>query len=170
MRISEFLFSHGSLVSIYGVAGSGKTSIAMQVSNELSPSILIADEGDFEKRSFKSSQVYFAEVSSTFEIFKACLSLPPGLRLISVDPVNGHYRMERSSLDFLKLMTLLRSISQSGIKVLLTWNITWNDKVSGEKFMRRFSDDIFMVNGKTLIGNLRECDFRITKDKVIGCL
>ncbi|WP_054838771.1 hypothetical protein [Sulfuracidifex metallicus] len=49
MRISEFLFSHGSLVSIYGVAGSGKTSIAMQVSNELSPSILIADEGDFEK-------------------------------------------------------------------------------------------------------------------------
>ncbi|BBG23963.1 ATP-binding protein [Sulfuracidifex tepidarius] len=170
MKISEFIFSKGNLVSIYGKAGAGKTSLSLQVTNEVCPSLFISEGNDYMRKPVLSSKTKFVEVSSTFEIAKAAVQGVSGMRLLVIDPVNRSYRRERDYMDFMKLMTLLTSVSLSGVKVLLSWEMTWGNQVSGEKFMRRVSDDVILITGTSLIGNLRECRFKIYRDKVIGCL
>ncbi len=170
MKISEFLFSRGNLISIYGRSGSGKTSLSLQVASEVYPSLFIAEGNDYMKKPVLSHKTRFVEVSSVFEIAKAIVQGVSGMKLVVIDPVNRSYRRERNYIDFMKLMTLLSSISLSGTKVLLSWEMTWKNQVSGEKFMRKTSDDVVLTTGTSLIGNLRECRFRIYRDKVVGCL
>jgi len=170
LRISEFIFSRGQLVSIYGKAGSGKTAVSLQVAGEVSPSLFIAEGKDYMRRVSSNKEIRYAEVDSVFEIAKGVLEGLSRVKLVVIDPVNRSYRRERDNQEFMKLMALLSSLSLSGLKILVSWEMTWNNRVSGEKFMRRISDDILLISGNTLIGNLRECKFKIYEDKVIGCL
>ncbi len=170
--IGEFIFRNSNFVSIYGPSGSGKTLIGIQVLKELENSVFISTEGSAYKNRVKGyfKNAYFADALTQLElmdaIFKA-ISLEP--KVIVVDTINKFYRMSRRQEDLLHPLILLRRFSRYG-KVLLLWEVSMNNKVSGEKFMRYFSGDVLRVTKSYIIGNLRKCKFKITDEGVVGCL
>ena len=177
MKISEFIFQKGKFVSIYGEAGSGKTSILLQVVNEIFPSLYISTEGvSYQGRVEKmrwNKGVNFTEASSIYELISAILnSYKLDLKLIAVDTINSIYRRTRKEKDLIYPLILLHFISQErNVKIILSWQVSNNHKVPGEKFMRIFSEDIYRVTkDHIIIGNLRICRFKIHAYGVDGCL
>jgi len=170
--IAEFIFKNSSLVSIYGTSGSGKTLIGLQVLKEFESSVFISTEGSAYKSRVRGSfkNAYFADAMSELEllnaIFKA-ISLEP--KVLVVDTINKFFRMSRRPEDLLHPLILLKRFSKYG-KVLIIWEVSMNNKVSGEKLMRYFSGDVLRVTKSYVIGNLRKCKFRITDEGVVGCL
>ena len=177
MKISEFIFQKGKIVSIYGESGSGKTNILLQVVSDLSPSLYISTEGtSYQGRAEKikwKKDVRFVEVSNIYELISAILlSSKLNLKVIAVDTINNIYRRTRKYKDLLYPLILLHAFSQeSDTKIVLSWQVSANNRVPGEKFMRMFSEDIFRITkDHLLIGNLRVCKFRIHEYGVEGCL
>ncbi|WP_218258524.1 P-loop NTPase family protein [Saccharolobus shibatae] len=175
MNLSTFVFERGNLVSIYGESGVGKTSLSLELALQIRTSVFISTEGSlFEARLEKikvGQGVYFASVKSNIELFNGIInSLEYKPSLIVVDAINTFHRYERNVHSFLKLLIILRSIAQSNVKILLVWEVSANNKVAGEKFMRKFSDDVLRITKSYIIGNLRRCKFKITERGVIGCL
>lgn len=175
MKISEFIFERGKLVSIYGTSGSGKTNIMLQVISEMRPSLYISTEGvSYQARIEKlkgKPDVYFTEVNSIYELISALIkALNLDVKLISIDTINRFYRESRKEKDIEYPLILVSSFVENGVKVLLGWQVSGNNRVSGEKFMRAFSEDVLRVTKSYIIGNLRHCKFKITNDGVIGCL
>lgn len=173
-NLIEFIFKNGNLISIYGHAGSGKTSLALQLVESLYPSLYISTEGKaYQARASKmlfSSSTYFLEVNSTEELIKVIISASTmGLALLVIDTINVFYRLERNPLFLLHPLILLKQLSKF-TKVALFWQMSMNNRVSGEKFMRYFSDDIIRITKNYLIGNMRRCKIEITERGVKGCL
>lgn len=176
MKISQFLFENGSIVSIYGPAGSGKTNISLQVITEITPSLYISTEGKAYHARIENikgkKEVYFAEVNTIYELISSIIkSTNLHLKLIAVDTINRFYREDRKEkmLEY-PLLLLLSLARENNVKVLLTWQVSLNNKVSGDKIMRKVSDDVLRVTKNYIIGNLRVCRFKIEKDGVVGCL
>ncbi|MDT7876111.1 AAA family ATPase [Sulfolobus sp. SCGC AB-777_L09] len=173
MRISEFLFQKGRLISLYGLAGTGKTNIALQVLIEVGKGIFISTEGSaYEARLEKLKglrNALFTNVNSILELITSIIKSST-TDLIIIDSINSFYRLSRRKKDIEYPLILLKSFSENGGKVLLIWQMSWNNKVSGEKFMRKFSDDVLRISRGEIIGNLRVCKFKITERGVLGCL
>lgn len=173
MRISEFLFQKGRLISLYGLAGTGKTNIALQVLIEVGKGIFISTEGSaYEARLEKLKglrNALFTNVNSILELTTSIIKSST-TDLIIIDSINSFYRLSRRKKDIEYPLILLKSFSENGGKVLLIWQMSWNNKVSGEKFMRKFSDDVLRISRGEIIGNLRVCKFKITERGVLGCL
>lgn len=173
MRISEFLFQKGRLISLYGLAGTGKTNIALQVLIEMGKGIFISTEGSaYEARLEKLKglrNALFTNVNSILELITSIIKSST-TDLIIIDSINSFYRLSRRKKDIEYPLILLKSFSENGGKVLLIWQMSWNNKVSGEKFMRKFSDDVLRISRGEIIGNLRVCKFKITEGGVLGCL
>lgn len=173
MRISEFLFQKGRLISLYGLAGTGKTNIALQVLIEVGKGIFISTEGSaYEARLEKLKglrNALFTNVNSILELITSIIKSST-TDLIIIDSINSFYRLSRRKKDIEYPLILLKSFSENGGKVLLIWQMSWNNKVSGEKFMRKFSDDVLRISKGEIIGNLRVCKFKITERGVLGCL
>jgi len=172
-KISEFIFKDSNFVSIYGASGRGKTIIGLQVTKEFSKSVFISSEGYIYKSRVSNiffKNVLFADVSNSLElinsIFKAVLLEP---NIIVVDTINRFYRIDKKYKDLLYPLMFLAEYSKYG-KVLLFWQVSMNNKVSGEKIMRYFSGDVLRLAKGNIIGNLRNCKFKISEDGVIGCL
>jgi len=177
LKISEFIFQKGKIVSIYGEAGSGKTSILLHVVNEIFPSLYISTEGvSYQGRVEKmkwNRGVNFAEASNTYELVSAILnSYKLDLRLIAIDTINSIYRRTRKEKDLIYPLILLRFLSQEkNVKIILSWQVSNNHRVPGDKFMRAFSEDIYRVTkDHILVGKLRVCRFKIHEYGVEGCL
>lgn len=173
MRISEFLFQKGRLISLYGLAGTGKTNIALQVLIEVGKGIFISTEGSaYEARLEKLKglrNALFTNVNSILELITSIIKSST-TDLIIIDSINSFYRLSRRKKDIEYPLILLKSFSENGGKVLLIWQMSWNNKVNGEKFMRKFSDDVLRISRGEIIGNLRVCKFKITERGVLGCL
>ena len=177
MKVSEFIFQKGKIVSIYGESGSGKTSILLQVVNDTSPSLYISTEGvsyqgRVEKLRWKKD-VNFVEVSNIYELVSAILySSKLSFKVIAIDTINNIYRQSRKDKDLEYPLLLLYAMSQeNNVKIILSWQVSVNSRVTGEKFMRRFSEDVYRVTkNHVIIGNLRVCRFKINKYGVEGCL
>jgi len=173
LRISEFLFQKGRLISLYGLAGTGKTNIALQVLIEVGKGIFISTEGSaYEARLEKLKglrNALFTNVNSILELITSIIKSST-TDLIIIDSINSFYRLSRRKKDIEYPLILLKSFSENGGKVLLIWQMSWNNKVSGEKFMRKFSDDVLRISRGEIIGNLRVCKFKITERGVLGCL
>ncbi len=172
-KISEFIFKHSNFVSIYGTSGVGKTIIGLQIAKEFSNSVFISSEGYIYKSRVSNiffKNTLFADVSNSLElinsIFRAILLEP---NVIVVDTINKFYRIDKKYRGLLYPLMFLSEYSKYG-KVLLFWEVSMNNKVSGEKFMRYFSGDVLRLTRGNIIGNLRNCKFKINKDGVIGCL
>ncbi|AWR95957.1 AAA family ATPase [Acidianus brierleyi] len=171
--MSEFIFKESNLVSIYGASGRGKTIIGLQVAKEFSRSIFISSEGYIYKSRVSNiyfKNVLFADVSTSLELMNSILKamlLEPSV--IVVDTINKFYRIDKKYKGLLYPLMLLSEYSKYG-KVLLFWQVSMNNKVSGEKFMRYFSGDVLRLANGNIIGNLRNCKFKISEDGVIGCL
>ncbi|WP_338601457.1 AAA family ATPase [Sulfolobus tengchongensis] len=175
MNLSTFVFERGNLVSIYGDAGVGKTALSLQLALEIKPSVFISTEGSlFEARLEKikvGEGVYFVSVKSYIELLNAIVNaLGYNPRLIIIDSINAFYRYERNMQNLLKILIVLKSISRSNIKTILTWQVSSNNRVPGEKLMRKLSDDVLRMTKYYIIGNLRKCRFMITNGGVTGCL
>ncbi|BDC19004.1 AAA family ATPase [Acidianus sp. HS-5] len=174
-KLSEFVFKNGNLISFYGTAGSGKTAVALQILEEITPSIYISTQGkSYEARvdrmSFVSKNTFFVEANSADEVIENIIkSIELQPELIVVDSINTFYRLNRKTIDLIQPLIFLKEFSKYK-RIIITWQMSMNNKVSGEKFMRYFSDDVIRVTKNYLIGNLRECKFKITDKGVIGCL
>ncbi|MCY0873816.1 MAG: AAA family ATPase [Acidianus infernus] len=174
-KLSEFIFKNGNLVSLYGVAGSGKTAVALQVLEDITPSIYISTQGKsyearVESMKLTNKNTFFVEANSADELVENIvrgIQLQP--ELLVVDSINTFYRLSRKAVDLIHPLIFLKEFSKYK-KVIITWQVSMNNRVSGEKFMRYFSDDVIRVTKNYLIGNLRECKFKITDRGVIGCL
>lgn len=176
MKISEFIFEKGNLVSLYGKAGSGKTAVSLQLCRELSPCLYISTEGtSYQARVEKAlyPNVYFVEAETSIQVIEAIYKLlfEANLNMVAIDSVNSIYRRNREPKDLLYQLMNTKEISNYyGMKFLMTWQMSLNNKVSGEKYMRFFSDDILRITGKYIMGNLRRCKIRIHSKGVDGCL
>jgi len=176
LKISDFVFEKGSVVSLYGVAGSGKTNIILQVINEITPSLYISTEGVSYQARVEGirwkKDVYFANTNNIFELISIIIKATKlNLKLISVDTINRFYRESRKVKDIEYPILMLLALSrESNVKVLLSWEVAGNNRVSGEKFMRKISEDILRVTKNYIIGNLRVCKFKISSNGVEGCL
>ncbi|ARM75690.1 AAA family ATPase [Acidianus manzaensis] len=172
-KISEFVFKNGNFVSIYGQAGSGKTIVALQLLENIYPSLYISTEGkEYQARASRMllTESYFLEVNNDADLIQAILNASRlELKLIIVDTINIFYRLERKEKTLIVPLMLLKEFSKLG-RVVTIWQMSLNNKVSGEKFMRYFSDDILRMTKNYIIGNMRECKFKITERGVIGCL
>lgn len=169
------MFERGNFVSIYGGAGVGKTILSLQLVLDIRPSIYISTEGVmFEARLEKinvGKGVHFASVNSNEELYSSLLTaMKYEPKLLVIDTINRFYRYERNLQKFLKILVTLKAISDLNIKILLTWQMSFNNKVAGEKLMRQLSDDVLRMSKNYIIGNLRKCKFKITDRGVIGCL
>lgn len=179
MKISDYIFQKGNIVSIYGEAGTGKTIIGIHVALELGNSLYISTKDSSYKARVEKLKgrpdVYFTQASTQPEIISAILKASQlGLQLIVIDPVNYLYKISRRKKDLELPLILCRGFSKNGInnnnKVLLLWDISGNNRVAGELFMRRFSDEVLRITKGEIIGNLRVCKFRILDSGVVGCL
>ncbi len=175
MRLMEFIFEKGNIISIYGASGTGKTNIGLELCQEIQPSLFISTEGKsyssrVEKLRLKKD-ILFIESSNVFELLYA-LSKTTDLhvKLIVVDTVNKFYKLYRNKKDIELPLILLKSIADAGVKVVMLWQMSGNNRVSGEKFMRNFSDDIMRLSKGIIIGYSRYCKFKINDNGVIGCL
>ena len=176
MNLSSFIFERGRIISIYGESGVGKTLLSLQLALDIRPSVFISTEGtDFESRLEKinvGQKTYFIIVNTMLGLYNAVInSTTYHPKLLIIDTANGVYRYEYNLRNLLKVLTLLKSIySFSTTNILLTWQVSFNNNVAGEKIMRNLSDDIMRMTKSYLIGNLRKCKFKITDKGVIGCL
>lgn len=177
MKISDYIFQKGNIVSIYGEAGTGKTIIGIHVALELGNSLYISTKDSSYKARVEKLKgrpdVYFTQASTQPEIISAILKASQmGLQLIVIDPVNYLYKISRRKKDLELPLILCREFSKNGVnnKVLLLWDISGNNRVAGELFMRRFSDEVLRITKGEIIGNLRVCKFRILDSGVVGCL
>ncbi|WP_240931355.1 ATP-binding protein [Acidianus sulfidivorans] len=174
-KLSEFVFKNGNFISIYGKAGSGKTALALQLMENIYPSLYISTEGkEYQARVSKTllnnSAYFFFEVNSDIELVQAILNASRlELKLLIIDTINIFYRLERKEKMLLVPLMLLKEFSKLH-KVVTIWQISLNNKVSGEKFMRYFSDDVLRMASNHIIGNMRDCRIKITERGVIGCL
>ncbi|MCY0860259.1 MAG: AAA family ATPase [Sulfolobaceae archaeon] len=176
MKISEFIFAKGKVVSLYGKSGSGKTSVSLQLCKEITPCLYISTEGvAYQARVEKTlyPNTYFAEAETSIQVVELIYSAltKTNVNLIVIDTVNSIYRRNREVKDLLFQLINAKEVSNYyNIRFLLTWQVSMNNRVSGEVFMRFFSDDILRITGKYIIGNLRECKIRINDKGVSGCL
>ena len=177
MKVSEFIFQKGKIVSIYGESGSGKTSILLQVVNDISPSLYISTEGvSYQGRVEKirwKKDVRFVEVSNIYELISTILySSKLNLKVIAVDTINRIYRLTKKDKDLEYPLILLYALSQeNNMRIILSWQVSDNIRVPGEKFMRKFSEDVYRVTkDHVIVGNSRVCKFRINTYGVEGCL
>ncbi|BFH73527.1 AAA family ATPase [Sulfurisphaera javensis] len=176
MKISEFVFEKGRIVSLYGASGSGKTNIILQVITEITPSLYISTEGKSYYARIENlkakKDVYYTESNSVYELILSIIkSANLNLKLIAVDTINRFYRETRKEKDIEYPLILLSAWAyENNIKVLLSWQVSGNNRVSGEKFMRKVSEDVLRVTKNYIIGNLRVCKFKIVSSGVEGCL
>lgn len=177
MKVTEFLFQKGNFISLYGESSSGKTSLLLHVINEIIPSIYISTEGvSYQSRVEKTrwkKEVHFINVNSIYELLLAIVrSSKLNPKVIAVDTINSIYRLTKKDKDLEYPLILLFSLSrENNIKVILSWQVTDFNKVSGEKFMRKFSDEVLRVTrNHVILGNLRVCKFKIKPQGVEGCL
>lgn len=179
MKISDYIFQKGNIVSIYGEAGTGKTIIGVHVALELGNSLYISTKDSSYKARVEKLKgrpdVYFTQTPTLPEMISAILKASQlGLQLIVIDPVNYLYKLSRRKKDLELALILCQGFSKNGInnnnKVLLLWDISGNNRVAGELFMRRFSDEVLRITKGEIIGNLRVCKFRILDSGVVGCL
>ncbi|QKQ99594.1 ATP-binding protein [Metallosphaera tengchongensis] len=169
LSISSFLFQRGRFVSLFGMAGSGKTALSLQVLREVGRGIYLSTSGvSYEGRVRGKWDSLFVNVNSPFELFSAVVESPGKLpRIVVVDSVNRFFRMDRKHRPLLMTLNLLKSTPG---KVLLTWDMSINNRVSGHKIMLYYSEDVFRTTGRYLIGNNVKCKFKIKSDGVEGCI
>lgn len=176
MKISNYIFEKGNIVSIYGEAGTGKTIIGIHVALEMGDSIYISTkDSSYQARVEKlkgKPNVYFTQVNSQYELISAILRASQlNLKVIVVDTVNYMYKLSRKRKDLEFPLLLISAFVKSGFnKALLLWDVSANNKIPGEKFMRTFSDDVLRITKGEIIGNLRVCKFKILDNGVLGCL
>ena len=175
MRLTDFLFKGADFVSIYGREGTGKTSIAVQVSRELSPAYYISTEGQVHLRLMKARLGEKGIIAYAFTPAELRISLAQAvevtdLSLIVVDTMNSAYRQTWDLRDLYLPLAFLKSVSEKGVKVLAVWETSANNKVAGEKLMRAYSDRVLRVTGRFILGNNEYCEYRVTGEGVLGCL
>ncbi|AEB94349.1 MAG: ATP-binding protein [Metallosphaera sp.] len=166
--LSDFLFEKGDLISIFGSYATGKTAIALQVLKEMSDGVFISTTGEgYKSRVRGKYSSSFVDVANTFQLFNAVIeAIENSSNLIIVDSINRFFKLERKYRQLLMTLNMLK-LSRS--KVLLTWEMSTNNKVSGHAVMRYYSDEIFRTTGKYIIGNGKKCEFKILTYEVKGC-
>ena len=175
MKLVDFLFKGASFVSIYGREGTGKTSIAVQVSKELGPAYYISTEGQVHLRLTRTRLGEKGTIAYAFTPAELRVSIAQAvevgnLNLIVVDTMNSVYRQTWDLRDLYLPLAFLKSVSEKGIKVLAVWETSANNRVAGEKLMRAYSDRVLRVTGRFILGNNEFCEYRVTSEGVVGCL
>ncbi|BCU70490.1 ATP-binding protein [Stygiolobus caldivivus] len=176
LKISDYIFEKGSLVSIYGEPGSGKTIIGIHIALELGDSVYISTKDSTYRARVEKLKgrpnVYFTQANNQIELTSAILNASKlNLKLIIVDTMNYIYKVNRAKKEIELPLMLIQAFVRSGLnRALLLWDTSSNNRVLGELFMRKFSDDVFRITKGEIIGNLRVCKFKILENGVLGCL
>ncbi|EZQ02403.1 ATPase AAA [Candidatus Acidianus copahuensis] len=170
--MSDFIFERGNFISLYGASGSGKTVTALQVIKDSETGLFISTNGSIYRERVKTmniSKAFFIEVGGILELLNAVMrAISMELQPIIVDDINTYYRISGKSNDLLYPLSLLKEYSKYA-KVLILWQMSFNNRVSGEKFMRYFSDDILRITKTYIIGNMRRIKICITNKGVDVC-
>lgn len=143
MRIFVNNFPRKKSILLHGPPGTGKTTLAYVLANEMNSEIFELNASDFRDR------------NRLQELLKPAMqqkSLFNEKKIILVDEVDGI-----SATDWGGLNELMKLIELTTYPVVITANDIWNKK---------FSD----LRRKSEIVQLREINYRITKDILIGIL
>ncbi len=177
MGVSEFLFKGGAkCVSLYGLEGKGKTSIALQAAREHRLTYYISTEGQIEGRISRMGLgerliVAFAPDRASFLTALAGLSkIDRPIGLIVVDTANSIYRQTWSLKDLYLPLALLKDLSVRGPRVLTVWEMSANNRVAGEKMMRAYCERVLRATGGYILGNNESCKYKVTPEGVLACL
>lgn len=107
-------------------------------------------------------------MTTSYELFVAIVeSVKSDPNVIVIDAINRFYRTERKYKQLLMMLNILESARG---RVLLTWEMSTNNKVSGHKIMTFYSKDVFRATGRYLIGNGKRCRYVINSYGVMGCI
>ncbi|MCG3108579.1 hypothetical protein L3N51_00861 [Metallosphaera sp. J1] len=168
LSVIDFLFNRGSIISVFGGSGTGKTALALHVIKEIGDGVFISTTGHEYKGRIKGRwSGMFVDVSGEYELFMAIIeAVEMDPRVIAIDAINRFYRINRKVSQFLMTLNLLKLARG---RVLMTWEMSTNNRVSGHKIMTFYSDDVFRTTGRYIIGNGRRCKFAIRENGVMGC-
>ena len=168
LSVTDFLFNRGNIISIFGASGTGKTALGLHVIREMKDGVFISTTGQGYKGRIKGRwDSMFVDASGEYELFGAVMeAVEMDPRVIVVDAINRFYRINRKISQFLMTLNILKLARR---RVLMTWEMSTNNRVSGHKIMTFYSDDIFRTTGRYIIGNGRRCKFAIREDGVLGC-
>ncbi len=169
MDIASTVVSHGRgvITLIYGVAGSGKTNLALHILKviaESSPRSLkhyyISTEGSIFAHLIdryglaRFDNIEFTEVVNLDHLLEAVLNIyvTESVGMVIIDSVNNHYRLEvlynRNANTLLNLVmaTLLSIAKASKYPALVTAQTTISElgdvKVSGESILKYWCDNV----------------------------
>jgi RecA/RadA recombinase len=154
-EIDEILFKKPVKVVIYGVAGSGKTNLLLNILkcsqiNDFA-AIFISTEGmtfanKIAKLGIETKNTYFAFALSQDHLMSLVLdALRYRTTLVIIDSINHLYRVEfreREDLNpFIHLLTLLNSVNESGITIITSAQVKFDENIpAGFEYLKIWCD------------------------------